>query len=98
MEPKCSPRPANSANQPHEIAAFGLFEDEVTNDRPRFLETAEESADAGSNRRSSAAPPPPGNQTNAATASSLGLGSQEPLSVSNSLSYALAVEIECRVR
>jgi hypothetical protein len=97
MEPECGSRPANSANQPHEIAAVGLFEDEVANDRPRLLETAEESPDAGSNRRSSAASAPSSDQADAATSPSLGLGSQEPLSIGNCLSYALSVEIECRV-
>ena len=97
MEPKCGYQPTSSANQPHEIAAFGLFKDKVADDRPGFLETAEESPDASSNRRSVAASPPSSDQADDATAPNLGLRSQEPLSVSDSLSYALAVEIECRV-
>lgn len=95
MEPKHDYQRASSANQPHEIAALGLFEHEVTDDGPRVLESAQETSDPSANRRSSAASSTSGNQADDAAAPSLGLGTQESLSVGDSLSYTLAVEIEC---
>ena len=97
MEPKLCYPPASSANQPDEIAAVSLFEDEVADDRPRFLESAQQSPNARANRCSSAASSPPGDQADDAAAPSFRLSSQKPLSVGDSLSYALAVEIECCV-
>ena len=95
MEPNRGDQPASSANEPHEIAALGLFQDEVANNGSRLLETAEEPPDASANRSTSTVPATPCDQADDASPPSLGLGSQEPLSVGDSLSYALAVEIEC---
>ena len=89
--------PASSADQPHEIAAVGFFENEVADDTPRLLESAKEPPNASADRRFSTASPPSRDQADDAAAASLRLSSQKPLSVGDSLSYALAVEIECCV-
>ncbi len=97
MEPKLSYNRKSSANQPHEIAAVGLFEHKVADDGPGLLETAQQPSDTSADRRSSPAPTTSRDQADDATAPSLGLDSQESFSVGDSLSYALAVEIECCV-
>jgi hypothetical protein len=95
MEPDRGYQPAGSANEPHEIAALGLLEDEVADNGSGLFETAEEPSDASADRSTSTASATPCDQADDASPPSLGLGSQEPLSVGDSLSYALAVEIEC---
>ena len=97
MEPELGYTPASSADQPHEITAVSFFENEVADDGPRLLESAQEPPDSSADWRSSAASPASRDQADDAAAPSFRLSSQEPLSVGNSLSYALAVEIECHV-
>ncbi len=97
MEPELGYTPAGSADQPHEITAVSFFENEVADDGPGLLESAQEAPDSSADRRSSAALPPSRDQADDAAAPSFRLSSQKPLSVGNSLSYALAVEIECCV-
>ena len=88
-------RPVSSANQSHEIAPLGLFEHEIADNNPRLLERPQEHSDASANRCSATASSSSGDETNDAAAPSFCLSSQKPLSVGDSLSYALAVEIEC---
>jgi hypothetical protein len=97
MEPELGYSPASSAGQPHEITAVSFFENEVADDGPGVLESAQEPPDSSADWRSSTASPPSRDQADNAAAPSFRLSSQKPLRVGNSLSYALAVEIECCV-
>ena len=97
MEPEPGYSPASSADQPHEITAVSFFENEVADDSPGLLESAQKPPDSRADWRSSAASPPSRDQADDAAAPSFRLSPQKPLSVGNSLSYALAVEVECCV-
>ena len=97
MEPELGYGPAGSAHQPYEITAVSVFENEVADNGPGLLESEQEPPDSSADWRSSAASPPSRDQADDAAAPSFRLSSQKPLSVGNSLSYALAVEIECCV-
>jgi hypothetical protein len=76
---------------------MGFFENEVADDGPGLLESAQEPPDSSADWRSSAASPPSRDQADDTAAPSFRLSSQKPLGVGDSLSYALAVEIECCV-
>jgi hypothetical protein len=97
MEPKRRDEQAGSANQPDEVAALALFEDIVADDGFGLLESAQQAPNPSADRRSSATSSPARDQADDAAAPGLRLGPQEPLGVGDSLSYALAVEIECCV-